>query len=81
MHGRWSYNRVVWVVLYFFYKNYAYVLVNFWFAWISLASASTIYENRYIMLYNILFTSVPGLMVGMFDQDVTAKGALDNPEV
>eukprot|EP00050_Salpingoeca_kvevrii_P015039 m.43030 g.43030 ORF g.43030 m.43030 type:complete len:1224 (-) comp6130_c0_seq1:59-3730(-) len=81
VHGRWSYNRITLVVLYFFYKNYAYILVNFWFAWFSVASAQTIYDQRYIMLYNIFFTSVPGIVLGMVDQDVSAEAAMRYPEL
>eukprot|EP00051_Salpingoeca_urceolata_P016661 m.223052 g.223052 ORF g.223052 m.223052 type:complete len:1149 (-) comp18744_c2_seq2:55-3501(-) len=81
VHGRWSYKRVALVVLYFFYKNYAYILVNFWFGWFCVGSAQTIYDQRYIMLYNVIFTSVPGLIAGVFDQDVTAETAAANPQL
>jgi hypothetical protein len=32
-------SRILPTVLYFFYKNYAYVLANFWFAWYNVGSA------------------------------------------
>lgn len=81
VHGRWSYKRVAMVVLYFFYKNYAYILVNFWFAWLCVASAQTIYDQRYIMLYNVIFTSIPGLIVGVLDQDLPAEVAVQYPKL
>lgn len=81
VHGRWSYNRIAWLVKYFFYKNYTYILVNWWFGWFCGYSAQTIYENRYVMLYNVIFTSVPGIFVGMMDQDVSDRSATNHPEL
>ena len=44
-------------------------------------TTQTIYENRYVMLYNVIFTSVPGLIVGFTDQDVSDKMALKFPQL
>ncbi len=32
VHGRWSYMRMAAFLRYFFYKNFAFTLVQFWFA-------------------------------------------------
>lgn len=32
VHGRWSYLRMCKFLSYFFYKNFAFTLVHFWFA-------------------------------------------------
>lgn len=32
VHGRWSYYRMCKFLCYFFYKNFAFTLVHFWFA-------------------------------------------------
>ena len=79
VHGRWSYNRITWAILYFFYKNYTFILVNFWFALFSGFSAQTLYEFTYIMLFNVTFTALPPLVVAVFDQDVSAEASLRFP--
>eukprot|EP01135_Chromosphaera_perkinsii_P000065 Nk52_evm16s24 gene=Nk52_evmTU16s24 len=81
VHGRWSYNRICWMILYFFYKNYAFVLSNFWFAFFSGFSAQTVYENVYIMLYNLVFTSLPPMFVAVFDQDLPDVAVISVPEL
>lgn len=52
-----------------------------WFGWFCVGTAQTIYDQRYVMLYNVIFTSVPGLIAGMTDQDVSATTALKFPEL
>lgn len=32
VHGRWSYYRMAKFLRYFFYKNFAFTLTHFWFA-------------------------------------------------
>ena len=81
VHGRWSYNRICWMILYFFYKNYAFVLANFWYAFFSGYSAETIYENTYIMLYNLAFTSLPPMFLAVFDQDLPDVAVISVPEL
>eukprot|EP01135_Chromosphaera_perkinsii_P011693 Nk52_evm16s2474 gene=Nk52_evmTU16s2474 len=81
VHGRWSYKRITWAILYFFYKNYTFILVNFWFSFYSAFSAQTLYEFTYIMLFNVAFTALPPLVVAVFDQDVSAKASLLFPEL
>lgn len=39
VHGRWSYNRMCKFLSYFFYKNFAFTLVHFWYAFFSGFSA------------------------------------------
>lgn len=39
VHGRWSYNRMCKFLSYFFYKNFAFTLVHFWYAFFNGFSA------------------------------------------
>lgn len=39
VHGRWSYNRMCKFLSYFFYKNFAFTLMHFWYAFFSGFSA------------------------------------------
>ncbi len=79
VHGRWSYIRMAAFLRYFFYKNFAFTLCNFWFCFFSGYSAQTIFDAVYISLFNVVFTSLPILAVGLFEQDVSAEVSLQFP--
>ncbi|XP_019896181.1 phospholipid-transporting ATPase ID isoform X8 [Esox lucius] len=70
VHGRWSYFRMCNFLFYFFYKNFAFTLVHFWFGFFCGFSAQTVYDQWFITLFNIVYTSLPVLAMGLFDQDV-----------
>uniref|UniRef100_H2ZWK6 Phospholipid-transporting ATPase n=1 Tax=Latimeria chalumnae TaxID=7897 RepID=H2ZWK6_LATCH len=73
VHGRWSYIRMCKFLRYFFYKNFSFTLVHFWYAFFCGFSARTAYEDWFITLYNVLYSSLPVLLVGLIDQDVSDK--------
>lgn len=81
VHGRWSYIRMCKFLKYFFYKNFAFTLVHFWYSFFNGFSAQTAYENWFITLYNVLYSSLPVLVVGVLDQDVTDKLSLRFPKL
>ncbi|XP_078392400.1 phospholipid-transporting ATPase ID-like isoform X2 [Cetorhinus maximus] len=68
VHGRWSYFRMCKFLCYFFYKNFAFTMVHFWFGFFCGFSAQTVYDQYFITLYNIVYTSLPVLAMGVFDQ-------------
>ncbi|MEE6517476.1 hypothetical protein FKM82_027705 [Ascaphus truei] len=70
VHGRWSYIRMCKFLRYFFYKNFAFTLVHFWYGFFCGFSAQTVYDEWYITLYNLVYTSLPVLGMSLFDQDV-----------
>ncbi|KAA0719709.1 Phospholipid-transporting ATPase IC [Triplophysa tibetana] len=73
VHGRWSYIRMCKFLRYFFYKNFAFTLVHFWFSFFNGYSSQTAYEDWFITLYNVFYSSLPVLLVGLLDQDVNDK--------
>ncbi|NWR39145.1 AT8B1 ATPase, partial [Tachuris rubrigastra] len=81
VHGRWSYIRMCKFLRYFFYKNFAFTLVHIWYSFFNGFSAQTAYEDWFITLYNVLYSSLPVLLVGLFDQDVSDKLSLRFPEL
>ncbi|RUS90719.1 hypothetical protein EGW08_001523 [Elysia chlorotica] len=70
VHGRWSYLRMCKFLRYFFYKNFAFTLCHFWFAFFCGFSAQTLFDPYFISLYNVFYTSLPVLVLGIFDKDV-----------
>ncbi|XP_058854650.1 probable phospholipid-transporting ATPase IM isoform X1 [Acipenser ruthenus] len=81
VHGRWSYFRMCNFLCYFFYKNFAFTLVHFWFGFFCGFSAQTVYDQWFITLFNIVYTSLPVLAMGLFDQDVTEQSSLEHPKL
>ncbi|AWP08276.1 Phospholipid-translocating ATPase [Scophthalmus maximus] len=79
VHGRWSYFRMCHFLRYFFYKNFAFTLVHFWYGFFCGFSAQTVYDQWFITLFNIVYTSLPVLGMGLFDQDVSDHNSLRYP--
>ncbi|KAK1789851.1 hypothetical protein P4O66_015724 [Electrophorus voltai] len=81
VHGRWSYHRMCNFLCYFFYKNFAFTLVHFWFGFVCGFSAQTVYDQWFITLFNIVYTSLPVLAMGLFDQDVNEQYSIRYPNL
>ncbi|KAF3780228.1 Phospholipid-transporting ATPase 3 [Nymphaea thermarum] len=69
VHGRWSYIRICKVVTYFFYKNLTFTLTQFWFTFRTGFSGQRFYDDWFQSLYNVIFTALPVIMVGLFDKE------------
>ncbi|CAF4855551.1 unnamed protein product, partial [Rotaria sp. Silwood1] len=81
VHGRWSYLRISKFLRYFFYKNFAFTLCHFWFGFFSGFSARTLYDPFFVATYNVFFSSLPVLALGVFDQDVSADQSMTKPHL
>jgi magnesium-transporting ATPase (P-type) len=59
VHGRWSYYRMCKFLRYFFYKNFAFTLCHFWFAFFCGFSAQVRFEflNLISLELNFIFLS------------------------
>ncbi|KAI4385176.1 hypothetical protein MLD38_003231 [Melastoma candidum] len=81
VHGRWSYIRMCKVVTYFFYKNLTFTLTQFWFTFQAGFSGQRFYDDWFQSLYNVMFTSLPVIIFGLFDKDVSAPLSKKYPEL
>ncbi|XP_056147164.1 phospholipid-transporting ATPase IC [Lampris incognitus] len=81
VHGRWSYIRMCKFLRFFFFKNFAFTLVHFWYSFFSGYSSQVAYEDWFITLYNVCYSSLPVLLVGLLDQDVNDKLSLKFPKL
>ncbi|XP_074834231.1 phospholipid-transporting ATPase IK [Carettochelys insculpta] len=81
VHGRWSYLRICKFLRYFFYKTFAGMMVQIWFAFHSGFTAQPLYEPWFLALYNVFYTAYPVLAMGLLEQDVSAKKSLQFPEL
>uniref|UniRef100_A0A8C5TCI2 P-type phospholipid transporter n=1 Tax=Malurus cyaneus samueli TaxID=2593467 RepID=A0A8C5TCI2_9PASS len=80
VHGRWNYLRICKFLRYFFYKTFAGLLAQVWFAFHSGFTAQ-VRDGWFLALYNIFYTAYPVLSVGLLEQDVSAKKSLEFPEL
>nr|XP_046230530.1 phospholipid-transporting ATPase IC [Scatophagus argus] len=81
VHGRWSYIRMCKFLRFFFFKNFAFTLVHFWYSFFSGYSSQVAYEDWFITLYNLCYSSLPVLLVGLLDQDVNDKLSVKFPKL
>ncbi|KAI8879959.1 phospholipid-translocating P-type ATPase [Backusella circina FSU 941] len=73
VHGAWAYQRLSKMIFFYFYKNVAMYLTQFWYAFYNGFSGSTLYESWTMSCFNVIFTFLPPLAIGIFDQFVTAR--------
>lgn len=69
-HGRTNYLRNAECILYFFYKNFVFTILQFFFGFYCNFTGQTIIDDWYITLFNLLFTSLPLGARALLDQDV-----------
>ncbi|XP_043111490.1 probable phospholipid-transporting ATPase VD isoform X2 [Puntigrus tetrazona] len=81
VHGHWCYTRLANMILYFFYKNVMYVNLLFWYQFFCGFSGSTMTNSWVLIFFNLLFTSVPPIIYGVLDKDVSSETLLDLPDL
>ncbi|XP_075494950.1 phospholipid-transporting ATPase 3-like isoform X1 [Primulina tabacum] len=81
VHGRWSYLRICKVVTYFFYKNLMFTFTQFWFTFRTGFSGQRFYDDWFQSLYNVIFTALPVIILGLFDKDVNCSLSKKYPEL
>ncbi|KII95736.1 hypothetical protein PLICRDRAFT_98979 [Plicaturopsis crispa FD-325 SS-3] len=73
VHGAWSYRRLSKLILYSFYKNIVLYMTQFWFSFFNNFSGQIANESWTLSMYNVVFTVLPPLVIGVFDQLVSAR--------
>ena len=81
VHGRWSYRRLGEAIANFFYKNMVWTFAIFWYQIYTNFDQTYLYDYTYILLYNLAFTSLPVIFMGVLDQDVSDKVSLAVPQL
>ena len=66
-------SRLAYMIFYFFYKNAAFVMMLFWFQIYCGWSARTPLNDIFLVVFALLFTSLPTIVVGILDQDIHRK--------
>ncbi|XP_042482484.1 probable phospholipid-transporting ATPase 4 [Macadamia integrifolia] len=79
VHGHWCYKRIAQMICYFFYKNIAFGLTLFYFEAYTGFSGQPVYDDWYMLLFNVILTSLPVISLGVFEQDVSPEVCLQFP--
>jgi len=81
IHGHYDYIRVCRFLLGTFYKCTAFYTTQFLFQIFCGWSGASLYEQWTLALYNVLFSSIPVLIIGIFEKDVEKETLLANPKL
>ncbi|XP_019187260.1 PREDICTED: phospholipid-transporting ATPase 1-like [Ipomoea nil] len=81
VHGHWNYQRMGYMILYNFYRNAVFVLVLFWYALFTAFTLTTAVTDWSSMLYSIIYTALPTIVVGVLDKDLSRRTLLKFPQL
>uniref|UniRef100_A0A8C3IRS0 Phospholipid-transporting ATPase n=1 Tax=Chrysemys picta bellii TaxID=8478 RepID=A0A8C3IRS0_CHRPI len=81
VHGAWNYSRIAKCILYCFYKNIVLYIIEIWFAFVNGFSGQILFERWCIGLYNVIFTAMPPLTLGIFERSCRKENMLKYPEL
>ncbi|OAA41818.1 ATPase, P-type, phospholipid-translocating, flippase [Metarhizium rileyi] len=81
VHGRWNYLRTGKYVLATFWKEILFFLVQAHFQRFNGYSGTSLFESWSLTVFNSLFTSLPVILLGIFEKDLSAETLLAVPEL
>ncbi|RQM08863.1 hypothetical protein DD237_000600 [Peronospora effusa] len=79
VHGNYSYKRISKLILFSFMKNVALSMSNFFLAMETMYSGLLMYFSIFFTLYNALFTTIPIVLIAMYNQDVSPAVLMQYP--
>jgi phospholipid-translocating ATPase len=81
VHGRWFYVRISKYILATFYKEMLFYLTQAMYQGYCGYTGTSLHEQWSLSMFNTLFTSLPVLVMGIFDKDLSAITLLAVPEL
>ncbi|GAA6027010.1 hypothetical protein JCM8097_006037 [Rhodosporidiobolus ruineniae] len=81
VHGHWSYMRNSNMIVNFFYKEIIGIGVLFFFQFYCGYSATTVYEYTYLLFWNVFWTLIPVIFIGIFDRNIGERVLMAVPEL
>ncbi|CAI9287444.1 unnamed protein product [Lactuca saligna] len=81
VHGHWNYQRMGYLVLYNFYRNAVFVFMLFWYILCAAFSTTSALTDWSSVFYSVIYTSVPTIVVGILDKDLSHKTLLQYPKL
>lgn len=81
VHGRWNYIRTGKYILGTFWKEIVFYLVQAQYQRYNGYTGTSLFEPASLTVFNTLFTSLPVILLGIFEQDMRAETLLAVPEL
>ncbi|KAG2689641.1 hypothetical protein I3760_09G147800 [Carya illinoinensis] len=81
VHGHWCYKRISKMILYFVYKNIVLGLTLFYYECYTSFCGEVLYDDWYLVLFNVILTSLPVISLGVLEQDVSSEICLQFPSL
>lgn len=81
VHGRWNYIRTGKYILGTFWKEVVFYLTQAMYQKYNGYTGTSLYESASLTVFNTLFTSLPVILLGIFEQDLRAETLLAVPEL
>lgn len=81
VHGRWNYLRTGKYVLATFWKEMLFFLVQAHFQRFNGYTGTSLFESWSLTVFNSAFTSLPVILLGIFEKDLSADTLLAVPEL
>ncbi|OWZ24194.1 P-type ATPase (P-ATPase) [Phytophthora megakarya] len=79
VHGNYSYKRISKLILFSFMKNVALSMSSFYLSMETMYSGLLMYFSIFFTLYNALFTTIPIVVIAMYNQDVSPAVLMQYP--
>ncbi|KAI1103499.1 phospholipid-translocating P-type ATPase [Jackrogersella minutella] len=81
VHGRWMYLRTAKYILATFWKELVFYIIQAQYQHFNGYTGTSIYESWSLTVFNALFTSLPVILLGIFEKDLQAETLLAIPEL
>ncbi|KAI1452393.1 phospholipid-translocating P-type ATPase [Annulohypoxylon moriforme] len=81
VHGRWMYLRTGKYILATFWKELVFYIIQAQYQHFNGYTGTSIYESWSLTVFNALFTSLPVILLGIFEKDLKAETLLAVPEL
>ncbi|XP_063693860.1 phospholipid-transporting ATPase IF-like isoform X1 [Bolinopsis microptera] len=81
VHGHYYYRRISTVVFYFFYKNVTFVGPAICFLFMNGYSPQTIYSELQLIGFNLMFSALPIISYGLFEQHLPPTLLYEKPSL
>ncbi|KAH9904925.1 hypothetical protein F4778DRAFT_789626 [Xylariomycetidae sp. FL2044] len=81
VHGRWMYHRTAKYFLATFWKELVFYIIQAQYQHWNGYTGTSIYEAWSLTAFNVLFTSLPVILMGMMEQDLKPETLLAVPEL
>jgi phospholipid-transporting ATPase len=81
VHGHWNYQRMGYMILYNFYRNATFVFVLFWYVLNTGFTLTTAITEWSSVLYSVIYTAVPTIVVAILDKDLSRRTLLKYPQL